>query len=37
MRRSGEAQTKAIRVYALSGQYHIIVESRVRLTISIVI
>ena len=28
----GEAQSKAIRAYAQSEQYHIIVESRVRLT-----
>ena len=27
-----EAQSKAMRVYAQSGQYHIIVESRVHLT-----
>ena len=27
-----EAQSKAMRVYAQSGQYHTIVESRVRLT-----
>ena len=28
----GEAQSKATRAYAQSGQYHTIVESRVRLT-----
>ena len=32
MRPFGEAQSKAIRAYAQSGQYHTIVESRVRLT-----
>ena len=37
VRRFGEAQTKAIRAYAQSGQYHIIVESRVRLTVPIII
>ena len=31
MRRFGEAQTKVMRAYAQSGQYHTIVESRVRL------
>ena len=32
MRPFGEAQSKAMRAYAQSGQYHTIVESRVRLT-----
>ena len=32
MRPFGEAQSQAMRAYAQSGQYHIIVESRVRLT-----
>ena len=32
MRLFGEAQSKAMRAYAQSGQYHTIVESRVRLT-----
>ena len=33
MRSFGEAQSKAMRAYAQSGQYHTIVESRVRRTI----
>ena len=33
MRPFGEAQSKAMRAYAQSGQYHTIVESRVRLTL----
>ena len=33
MRPIGEAQSKAMRAYTQSGQYHIIVESRVRLTL----
>ena len=32
MRPFGEAQSKAMRAYAQSGQYHTIVESHVRLT-----
>ena len=32
MRPFEEAQSKAMRAYAQSGQYHTIVESRVRLT-----
>jgi len=32
MRPFGEAQSKATRAFPQSGQYHIIVESRVRLT-----
>ena len=32
MRSFGKAQIKAMRAYAQSGQYHTIVESRVRLT-----
>ena len=32
MRPFGETQSKDIRAYAQSGQYHTIVESRVRLT-----
>ena len=32
MRPFGKAQSKATRAYAQSGQYHTIVESRVRLT-----
>ena len=32
MRPFGETQSKAMRAYAQSGQYHTIVESRVRLT-----
>ena len=32
MRPFGEAQRKAMRAYAQSGQYHTIVESRVHLT-----
>ena len=36
MRPFGEAQSKAMRAYAQSGQYHIIVESRVHLTKSCV-
>jgi len=32
MKPFGEAQSKAMRTYAQSGQYHTIVESRVRLT-----
>ena len=32
MRSFGEAQSKAMRAYAQSGQYHTIVESRVPLT-----
>ena len=32
MRPFGEAQSKAMRDYAQSGQYHTIVESRIRLT-----
>ena len=32
MRPFGEAQSKAMRAYAQSGQYHTIVESRVHLT-----
>ena len=32
MRPFGEAESKVMRAYAQSGQYHIIVESRVRLT-----
>ena len=32
MRPVGETQRKAMRAYAQSGQYHTIVESRVRLT-----
>ena len=34
MRPFGEAQNKAMRAYAQSGQYHTIVESRVRLTLN---
>ena len=34
MRTFGEAQSKAMRAYAQSGQYHTIVESRVRITVS---
>ena len=33
MRPFGEVQSKAMRAYAQSGQYHTIVESRVRLTV----
>ena len=33
MRPFGEAQSKAMRAYAQSGQYHTIVESRVRLSL----
>ena len=32
VRTFGEVQSKVMRVYAQSGQYYIIVESRVRLT-----
>ena len=32
MKPFGEAQSKDVRAYAQSGQYHTIVESRVRLT-----
>ena len=32
MRPFGEAQSKAMRAYAQSGQYHTIMESRVHLT-----
>ena len=32
MRPFGEVQSKVMRAYAQSGQYHTIVESRVRLT-----
>ena len=32
MRPFGEAQSKAMKAYAQSGQYHTIVESRVRTT-----
>ena len=32
MRPFGEAQNKAMRAYAQSGQYHTIVDSRVHLT-----
>ena len=32
MRPFGEAQSKAMKAYAQSGQYHTIVKSRVRLT-----
>ena len=32
MRPFGETQSKAMRAYAQSGQYHTIVEGRVRLT-----
>ena len=34
MRPLGEAQSKAMRAYTQSGQYHTIVESRVGLTIN---
>ena len=34
-RRFGEAQSKTMRAYAQSGQYHTILESRLRLTITI--
>ena len=33
MRPFGEAQSKAMRAYVQSGQYHTIVESRVRLIV----
>ena len=35
MRPFGEVQSKAMRAYAQSGQYHTIVESCVRLTVVI--
>ena len=35
MRSFGEAQSKTTRVYAQSGQYHTIVETRVHLTTTI--
>ena len=34
MRPSEEAKSKVMKAYAQSGQYHIIVESRVQLTVS---
>ena len=34
MRPFGKAQSKTMRAYAQNGQYHTIVESRVRLTIN---